>query len=73
MWISILNYNSGKIEVADITDFDADIDKYSNVDTNQIAEMWLISNGYNADEVNYMITDECPLCVINNLETHLNL
>lgn len=73
MWISILNYNSGQIEVADITDFDTDIDKYSNVDTNQIAEMWLISNGYNADEVNYMITDECPLCVVNNLETHLNL
>ena len=73
MWISILNYNVGQIEVADITDFDAYIDKYSNVDTNQIAEMWLISNGYNADEVNYMITDECPLCVVNNLETHLNL
>ena len=63
----------GQIEVADITDFDADIDKDSNVDTNQIAEMWLISNGYNADEVNYMLTDECPLCIVNNVETHLNL
>lgn len=31
MWISILNYNSGQIEVADITDFDADIDKDSNI------------------------------------------
>lgn len=39
MWISILNYNIGQIEVVDITDFDADIDKDSNVDTNQIAKM----------------------------------
>ena len=65
MWISILNYNIGQIEVADITDFD--------LDTNQIAEMWLLSNSYNPDEVNYMLTDECPLCVVNNVETHLNL
>lgn len=35
--------------------------------------MWLISNNYNPDEVNYMLTDECPLCVVNNVETHLNL
>ena len=70
MWISILNYNIGQIEVVDITDFDLDT---NNTDANTIAEMWLLSNGYNPDEVNYMITDECPLCVVNNVETHLNL
>ena len=70
MWISILNYNMGQIEVADITDFDLNT---NNTDANTIAEMWLISNGYNADEVSYMLTDECPLCVVNNVETHLNL
>ena len=70
MWISILNYNIGQIEVADITDFYLDT---NNTDANTIAEMWLISNDYNLDEVNYMITDECPLCVVNNVETHLNL
>lgn len=70
MWISILNYNIGQIEVIDITDFDLNT---NNTDTNTIAEMWLISNDYNPDEVNYMITDECPLCVVNNVETHLNL
>lgn len=70
MWISILNYNIGQIEVVDITDFDLDT---NNTDSNTIAEMWLISNDYNPDEVNYMITDECPLCVVNNIETHLNL
>ena len=70
MWISILNYNIGQIEVADITDFDLDT---NNTDANTIAEMWLISNDYNPDEVNYMITEECPVCVVNNVETHLNL
>ena len=70
MWISILNYNIGQIEIADITDFDLDT---NNTDANTIAEMWLISNDYNPDEVNYMLTDECPLCVVNNVETHLNL
>ncbi len=70
MWISILNYNIGQIEVADMTDFDLNT---NNTDVNTIAEMWLINNGYNPDEVNYMTTDECPLCVVNNLETHLNL
>ena len=70
MWISILNYNIGQIEVADVTDFDLDT---NNTDANTIAEMWLLSNGYNPDEVNYMLTEECPLCVVNNVETHLNL
>ena len=70
MWISILNYNIGQIEVTDITNFDLDT---NNTDANTIAEMWLISNDYNPDEVNYMLTDECPLCVVNNVETHLNL
>ena len=70
MWISILNYNIGQIEVADITDFDLNT---NNTDANTIAEMWLISNDYNPDEVNYMLTEECPLCVVNNVETYLNL
>ena len=70
MWISILKYNIGQIEVADITDFNLDT---NNTDANTIAEMWLISNNYNPDEVNYMLTEECPLCVVNNVETHLNL
>lgn len=70
MWISILNYNMGQIEVADMSDFDLDT---NNTDADTIAEMWLLSNGYNSDEVKYMLTYECPLCVVNNIETHLNL
>lgn len=61
----------GQIEVIDITDFD--LDNNNSNDTNTIAEMWLLSNGYNSNEVEYMLTDECPLCLVNNLETHLNL
>ena len=60
----------GQIEVADMTNFDLDT---NNTDADTIAEMWLLSNGYNSDEVKYMLTKECPLCVVNNLETHLNL
>ena len=60
----------GQIEVADMTDFDLDT---NNTDANTIAEMWLLSNSYNSDEVKYMLTEECPLCVVNNLETNLNL
>ena len=70
MWISILNYNTGQIEVTNMTDFNLNT---NNTDANTIAEMWLISNDYNPDEINYMITDECPVCVVNNVETHLNL
>ena len=44
----------GQIEVADITDFNLDT---NNTDANIIAEMWLISNDYNPDEVNYILTD----------------
>lgn len=60
----------GQIEVADMTDFDLDT---NNTDADTIAEMWLLSNGYNSDKVKYMLTEECPLCVVNNVETHLNL
>lgn len=70
MWISILNYNIGQIEVADMTDFDLDT---NNTDADTIAEMWLLSNGYNSDEVKYMLTEKCPLCVVNNVLTHSNL
>ena len=70
MWISILNYNIGQIEVVDITDFDLDT---NNTDANERAVDWLESNGYCSAETVFMLTDECPLCVVNNVETHLNL
>ena len=61
----------GQIEVADVTEDFAE--NKTATDDNERATDWLESNDYNPDEVNYMITDECPLCVVNNVETHLNL
>ena len=71
MWISILNYNMEQIEVADVTDDFAE--NNTAVDDNEKAVDWLESNGYCSTEVVFMLTDECPLCVVNNVETHLNL
>lgn len=71
MWISILNYNMGQIEVADVTDNFAETNVALTDD--ERATDWLESNGYCPDEVSYMLTEECPLCVVNNVENHLNL
>ena len=71
MWISILNYNMGQIEVADVTDYFAE--NKTAADDNERAVDWLESNDYCSAETVFMLTDECPLCVVNNVETHLNL
>ena len=71
MWISILNYNSGQIEIYDVTDDFAENE--TAADDNERAVDWLESNGYCSAETVFMLTDECPLCVVNNVETHLNL
>lgn len=71
MWISILNYNSGQIEVTDVTNDFAE--NKTATDDNERAVDWLESNGYCSAETVFMLTDECPLCVVNNVETHLNL
>lgn len=71
MWLTILNYNMGQIEVTDVTEDFAE----NNVALcdDERATDWLESNSYCPDEVGYMITDDCPLCLVNNVETHLNL
>ena len=71
MWISILNYNIGQIEVADVTDDFAE--NKTATDDNERAVDWLKSNGFFFFFFGNMLTDECPLCVVNNVETHLNL
>lgn len=71
MWINILNYNIGQIEVADVTeDFE---ENETATDDNEKAVDWLESNGCCSAETVFMLTEECPLCVVNNVETHLNL
>lgn len=71
MWLTILNYNMGQIEVADVTEDFAE-NNVALCDDERAID-WLESNGYCPDEVDYMITDDCPLCLVNNVETHLNL
>lgn len=71
MWISILNYNSEQIEVADVTEYFAENETAAT--DNERAIDWLESNGYCFAETVFMLTDECPVCVVNNVETHLNL
>ena len=71
MWISILNYNIGQIEVTYVTENFAENE--TAADDNERAIDWLESNGYCSAETVFMLTDECPVCVVNNVETHLNL
>ena len=71
MWISILNYNMGQIEVADVTDDFAE--NKTATDDNEKAVDWLESNGYCSAETVFMLTEVCHLCIVNNVETHLNL
>ena len=71
MWISILNYNTGQIEVYDVTE-DFEENNVALTDDERATD-WLESNDYCPDEVSYMLTDECPVCVVNNVETHLKL
>ena len=71
MWISILNYNIGQIEIYDVTEDFAE--NKTAADDNERAVDWLESNDYCYAETVFMLTDECPLCVVNNVETHLNL
>lgn len=61
----------GQIEVTDVTEDFAEDE--TAADDNERAVNWLESNGYCSAETVFMLTDECPLCVVNNLETHLNL
>lgn len=71
MWISILNYNAGQVEVTDVTEDFAENE--TAVDDNERAVDWLESNAYCSAETVFMLTDECPVCIVNNVETHLNL
>lgn len=71
MWISILNYELARIDVFDMSDYK--VDEKANFDNNQIAEKWLDENGYEIDEVQYLLTDEHPICVVNGVKFNLKL
>lgn len=68
MWISILNYASDLVEFYDISRCE-----YSAPTEEEIAENWLIDNGFNLDEVAYMITDEAPELYDGNTQTIIDI
>lgn len=63
MWISFLNFDTNEIVVEDIS-------KIYNDDFN--SNEYLNENGY-PNTTGAMITDDCPIVILNNVETHLNL
>lgn len=71
MWINILNYNSGQIEVHDISEY------YGNSDAilsdNEIAENWLSKEGYNLNNISYMITNDAPEIYDGNTQTIIDM
>lgn len=75
MWISILNYVMGQIEIHDISEYQKE--NYGNSDAmpsaDEIAENWLYDNGYKSSEVNYMLTDDVPEIYDGNTQTIIDM
>ena len=71
MWISILNYNSGQIEVHDISEYYGNSDAILSDD--EIAENWLSKEGYNPKNISYMITNDAPEIYDGNTQTIIDM
>lgn len=75
MWLSILNYNLSQIEIHDIAEYQEE--NYGNCDalpsSNEIAENWLHDNGFNVDEVDYMITISAPEIYDGNTQNVIDI
>ena len=71
MWISILNYNSGQIEVHDISEYYGNSDAILSDD--EIAENWLSKEGYNPNNISYMITNNAPEIYDGNTQTIIDM
>ena len=71
MWISILNYNSGQIEIHDISEYYGNFNAILSND--EIAENWLYDNGYKSSEVNYMLTNDAPEIYDGNTQTIIDM
>ena len=68
MWISILNYNSGQIEIHDISE-------YENIalTENEVVDYWLSKEGYNPNNISYMITNDVPEIYDGNTQTIIDM
>ena len=71
MWISILNYNSGQIEIHDISEYYGNSDAILSDD--EIAENWLSKEGYNPNNISYMITNDAPEIYDGNTQTVIDM
>lgn len=71
MWISILNYNSGQIEIHDISEYYGNC--YAILSDDDIAENWLYNNGYKSSDVNYMLTDDAPEIYDGNTQNIIDM
>ena len=50
------------------------INSIYNAYSQDVSGVFVIGFSYiKISETVFMLTDECPLCVVNNIETHLNL
>ncbi len=68
MWISILNYNIGQIEVHDISE-------YENIspNENEVVDYWLSKEGYNPNNISYMITNDAPEIYDGNTQNVIDI
>ena len=68
MWISILNYNSGQIEVHDISE-------YEDISPNEydVVDYCLSKEGYNPKNISYMITNDAPEIYDGNTQTIIDM
>ena len=68
MWISILNYNSGQVEFHDISE-------YENIapTENEIVDYWLSKEGYNPNNISYMITNDAPEIYDGNTQNIIDM
>lgn len=73
MWISILNYNSGQIEIHDISEYQEENYGNCNALPSEIAESWLLDNGFDADEIDYMITSSAPEIYDGNTQNVIDI
>lgn len=76
MYLSYLDYNNNtvgtnqlsdkeQIDLLKVASRNKNIPKEDNAN-DKIAKQYLISNGFNLDEVSYMVSNECPEIYFND-------
>lgn len=78
MWISILNYGSGQIEIHDLTEYanaycSSKYAKGADCSDDNIVDSWLSEKDYNLDIISYMVTDEAPEIYNGNTQTVIDI